>query len=221
MRPISWRSSADFRVKVLITVFGNVELLAVAGGFDFCSSMRRLCSDMCARHTALRHIRMDDVAVTYAQTRSVAEWGIQARLTPLRFQGGATTERRSGRIWKVQPVYWNGREMLYVLTFYLPRFLNLCFDEKLVTVFHELYHISPRFDGDIRRFGGACYIHTGSQKSYDRHMAVLAAEYLGTRPSEELLGFLRLSFSELQRKCGGVVGLKIAVPRLLAVREVA
>ena len=205
----------------LNAIFGSEGVWEVAGGFDFCGAMRRLCSDMCTRHAALQHIRMSDVAVTYAQTRSVAEWGIQARLTPLRFEGGATMERRSGRIWKVQPVYWNGQEILYVLTFYLPRFLNLCFDEKLVTVFHELYHISPQFDGDIRRFGGACYIHTGSQKSYDRHMSFLAAEYLGMRPPEELLAFLRLSFSELQRKCGGVVGVKIAVPRLLAVRDAA
>ena len=30
-------------------------------------------------------------------------------------------------------------------------FLDQTFEEKLVTVFHELYHISPAFDGDLRR----------------------------------------------------------------------
>ena len=60
--------------------------------------------------------------------------------------------------------------MLYVMTFCLPRFLNQDFDEKIVTLFHELYHISPAFDGDLRRHGGRYQVHTHSQKNYDEEM---------------------------------------------------
>ncbi|MCA9065330.1 MAG: hypothetical protein KDA96_19815, partial [Planctomycetaceae bacterium] len=154
----------------------------MSGRFDFTGAIRLLCEDICMRHPVFQHIRMSEVVVTFAQTRSPVEWGMQAKLTPLRFAGGASTERRGRRIWTVQRVYHHGQEMLYILTFYLPRFLNLSFEEKMVTVFHELYHISPRFDGDIRRFDGACYVHTGSQKNYDRQMAVYAREYLNSRP---------------------------------------
>jgi len=164
---------------------------------------------------------MSQVAVTFAQTRSPVEWGIQARLTPLRFEDGAVTERRKGRWWTVQRVYHQGQESLYILTFFLPRFLNLSFEEKLITVFHELFHISPEFNGDIRRFEGSCYMHTGSQKSYDRQMAVFADEYLRMKVSEELVRFLRYSFGELQSHCGDVVGLRIAIPRLIALDKVA
>ena len=53
-----------------------------------------------------------------------------------------------------------GVEMLYILKFYLPRFQNEPFEEKLTTIFHELWHISSDFNGDIRRHSGRCYVHT-------------------------------------------------------------
>ena len=166
-------------------------------------------------------MRMPEVPVTFSQTRSPVEWGVQARLTPLRFEGGASVERRRGRLWTVQRVTHQGCDALYILTFFLPRFLNLSFEEKMITVFHELYHISPQFNGDIRRFGGACYMHTGSQKGYDRQMAVFAKEYLQSQAPEELVRFLRFSFPELQAHCGHVVGLRIAIPRLIPMDKVA
>ncbi len=189
--------------------------------FDFCQAMTLLCEDICRRHPGFRHIRMSEVAVTFAQTRSPVEWGMQARLTPLRFEGGAVVERRRGRLWTVQRVYQQGKEALYILTFFLPRFLNLSFEEKLITVFHELFHISQNFDGDIRRFEGACYMHTGSQKIYDRQMDIYAKEYLRMHAPEELVMFLRYNFTELQFRCGAVVGLRIAIPRLIPMGKVA
>lgn len=189
--------------------------------FDFCKAMTALCRDVCVRHPEFRHVRMEEVAVTFAQARSPVEWGVQARLTPLRFEGGSRVQRRNGRLWTVQRVIHEGRECLYLLTFLLPRFLNLCFDEKLVTIFHELYHISPEFNGDIRRFGGACYVHTGSQRNYDRQMAVFAREYLALGSPEHLLSFLRHDFSGLEQTRGAVVGLRISIPRLIPMDKVA
>jgi predicted metallopeptidase len=189
--------------------------------FDFCRAMTALCEDISRRHPEFRHIRMPEVGVSFAQTRSPVEWGMQARLTPLRFEGGARTEIRKGREWAVQRVYHRGQEALYLLTFFLPRFLNLSYREKLITVFHELFHISPEFNGDIRRFSGACFIHTGSQKRYDQQMAVFAEQYLQLNAPEELLRFLQVSFRELQAQCGSVVGVRIAIPRLIPVGKVA
>ena len=187
--------------------------------FDICTALRRLCEDISRRHAAFQHIDMKRVAVTYAQTRSAVEWGMQAKLTPMRFEGGTMSCLRDGQSWGAQRVYQDGREMLYILTFYLPRFLNLSFDEKIVTVFHEMYHISPRFDGDIRRFDGACYMHTGSQAAYDQQMAVYAKEYLAGLPQEMFPAYLQWDFQELRRRYGDVVGRKLAIPRLIALDE--
>lgn len=166
-----------------------------------------------------RHVDMNRVAVTYAQTRSPVEWGMQAKLTPMRFEKGAMTCVREGRRWGAQRLYQDGKEMLYILTFYLPRFLNLSLEEKLVTVFHELYHISPAFDGDIRRFAGSCYMHTGSQADYDRQMAVYTKEYLAQLPKEQFPEYLQYDFAGLRRHYGMVVGLRLTVPRLIDLGE--
>ena len=183
--------------------------------FRFCAAMRRLCEEICRRHAVFRHIDMSRVAVSWAQTRSPVDWGLQAKLTPMRFERGDTTCVRNGQKWGVQRLYQDGEEMLYILTFYLPRFLNQSFDEKLVTVFHELYHVSPLFDGDIRRFDGACYVHSGSQAEYDRRMSVYAGEFLADLPGERFPGFLKCDFAELKRRYGAVVGLQLSVPRLI------
>lgn len=159
--------------------------------------------------------------MTYAQTRSAVEWGMQAKLTPMRFVGGALTEVREGQKYTVQRLFHDGQEMLYILTFYLPRFLNLSYTEKLVTVFHELYHVSPDFDGDIRRFAGHCYMHTGSQVNYDRQMEKYVRQYIRMKPPAGLRTFLKHDFNSLRTGYGPVVGLRLPVPRLIPVDDAA
>lgn len=197
------------------------EALLNGQSFDFCVAMERFCEDVCLRHREFRHIDMSRVVVTFAQTRSPVEWGMQAKLTPMRFERGATTQRRGGKVWTVQRLFHKGHEMLYMLTFYLPRFLNLSYSEKLVTVFHELYHISPDFNGDIRRFEGACYMHTGSQAGYDRQMEIFVQQYLRMKAPPALRGFLRYDFQGLRKARGAVVGLRLPIPRLIPVEDAA
>jgi len=187
--------------------------------FDFTSAMLRLCEDVTCRLDEFLHIDMSLVAVTFAQARRRALHGLQAKLTPMRFEGGSLTTRRHGRLWTVQRLYQEEREMLYILTFYLPRFLDQSFQEKMITVLHELYHISPRFDGDIRRMDGRYHVHSHSQREYDLHMEELVRKYLDLQPPEELYGFLRSKFRSLHRHHSGVVGLQVPIPKLIPVSE--
>ncbi len=183
--------------------------------------MRDVCIDITQRHREFRHIDMADVSIAFAQARRNVTYGLQAKLTPMRFEQGSRFTVRDGEEWTVQKLIVDGREMLYILTFYLPRFLNLSFQEKLTTIFHELYHISPKFDGDIRRFEGHFYVHSHSQAEYDAQMDVFAAEYLANDPPRDMLEFLRLDFRELQARYGSVVGVQIPIPRLIPVRKTA
>ncbi|HVV99901.1 MAG TPA: hypothetical protein VHB77_06160 [Planctomycetaceae bacterium] len=189
--------------------------------FDFTRAMSRLCVDVTARLPEFEHVRMEHVAVTFAQARLRVAHGLQAKLTPMRFADGALTTQRNGRHWTVQRLFQGDREILYILTFYLPRFLDHSFREKMVTVLHELYHISPEFNGDIRRLEGRCHVHSHSQKGYDEHMAQLADQYLRLRPPRELYDFLRLNFRTLHRRHGGVVGLRVPIPKLVALPKSA
>jgi len=183
--------------------------------FDFTAAMSRLCDDITCRLDDFLHIDMSRVAVGFAQTRSRALHGLQAKLTPMRFEGGTLTTQRSGRTWTVQRLYHSEREMLYILTFYLPRFLDQSFREKMITILHELYHISPRFDGDIRRFEGRYHVHSHSQQEYDAEMDRLATHYLDMRPDPSLYSFLRHNFQTLSKLHGGVLGLQFPVPKLV------
>lgn len=189
--------------------------------FDFSAAMYRLCEDICDRLTEFEHIRMPEVAVTFAQTRSRVMHGMQAKLTPLRFENGSVVTERYGKQWTVPRLHHNSRELLYILTFYLPRFFGHSLREKLITVVHELYHISPDFNGDIRRFGGRYHAHSHSQKEYDEYMGLLADHYVMQRPPVHLTEFLGFSFADLQARYGGVVGLKVPIPKLIPLSKSA
>ena len=192
-----------------------------AGPFDFTSAMRRLCEDITQRLAEFEHVRMEQVAVTFAQARRRVSYGLQAKLTPLRFEGGELVTRRRGKMWTIQRWYAGDVEMLYILTFYLPRFLEQSFREKLITVMHELYHIGPGFDGDIRRLPGHYHVHSHSQKEYDRQMDYLVDRYLATNPPEALYRFLRITFRELTAHHGSVVGIRVPIPKLLPLSKSA
>jgi predicted metallopeptidase len=183
--------------------------------FRFCDRIRQLCADVIARCEPLRHIDVSRLLIGLTQARSGRPYGLQARVTPLRFHGGCLVRVRRGVRYQVQRYVVNGREMLYLVTFCLPRFLDQDFDDKLITIFHELYHISPAFDGDLRRHNGRYSVHSHSQRRYDEHMAHLARAYLNDGADPNLHAFLRLDFAQLEQRHGSVVGVVVPRPKLL------
>jgi hypothetical protein len=190
--------------------------MATMEGFNYTQQIRHVAADMVSRLPELGHIDLDRVAVAVCQTRKPVQHGIFASLTPLRFAGGSATTIRRGRPHGIQRVQGpDGREMLYILSFYLPRFQDLVLREKLITVLHELWHISPSFDGDIRRHAGRYHAHSHSQAEYDREMGVLADRWLAQQPQDELWSFLREDFRQLSARHSRIVGLRIRRPRLL------
>lgn len=189
--------------------------------FDFTSAMRLLCQDIAMRCPTFHHVRMEQIAVTFAQARRSVQHGLQAKLTPMRFEHGELVTNRRGRQWTIQRLFRGDVEMLYILTFYLPRFLEHSFREKMITVMHELYHISPVFDGDIRRLPGHYHVHSHSQCEYDQQMAVIVDEYMAQRPDPDVFGFLQYNFAELRRRHGGVVGVQVNIPKLIPTLKTA
>jgi hypothetical protein len=185
-------------------------------GFDFTAHVRRVCVDVVDRLPELSHIDLARVAIAFCQTRKRVSHGIYASLTPMRFKNGSLVTRRSGRWYTLQRLFdEQRREQLYILSFYLPRFMEVGLREKISTIIHELWHVSPNFDGDVRRHAGRCYAHTGSQRNYDAQMNDLADRWLATGPPEEVYRFLKLSFRELQADHGRVIGTKIRRPTLI------
>lgn len=185
--------------------------------FDFSSAMHHLCKDIAQRCEAFAHLDLSRILFTITRARTGAKHGLQAKVTPLRFEGGAIDTLHRGAAYQVQRFVVNNREMLYLVSFCLPRFMNRDFHDKLVTVFHELYHISPEFDGTIRRHEGRYATHTSSQKQYDAHMAKLVKKYLANDADEFRNHFLRLSFAQLCQRHGSIIGNHLPRPKLIRV----
>lgn len=185
--------------------------------FDLSRALRLLSEDIIAKTPTLAHIDVSRLLFSITRARNGRGHGLQARVTPMRFRTGALATIHRGNAYQVQRFIVDGREILYLVTFCMPRFINREFEDKLVTVFHELYHISPAFDGDLRRHGGRYMAHTGSQKKYDAHMAKLAKTYLKNGADDSRLAFLRLSFAQLCRRHGSVIGLHLPRPKLVRV----
>lgn len=185
-------------------------------GFDVTGAIRQVCTDISRRLPEMSHVDMERVAVGVCQTRNRAMYGVFATLTPLRFAGGRADKTVRGRVHRIQPlVDGTGREYLYLLNFYLPRFLNLPLEEKLSTIVHELWHIGPAFDGDLRRHEGRCYAHGSSQRKYDALMDRMTQKWLASDPPHHLYEFLESEFDALAAEHGGVRGERWPTPRVI------
>ena len=181
--------------------------------FDYSHHMKSLVADISARCVDFRHIDADRILVGISRARNRRKDGLQAKLMPLKFQGGLRTARADKRTFvEIPKMIHRGHEILYVVYFCLPRFQNLSFRAKMITVFHELYHISPAFNGDIRRFPGRFYQHSHSEKEYDRTVERFSKQYLSDPATKSFTGFLKLDYNELSRIHGEIGGLSVYVP---------
>lgn len=164
------------------------------------------------------HIDPSRIMVCVATTRGGGIHGTYAKIHPLRFKNGDRTtllyRRRSRVVCEIPPVVRDGVEMLYLIYFLVPRFLDLPLRDKLITVFHELYHVSPACDGDIRRFPGKNYAHGSSRKKYNALMEVLVDRYLESLEDSATLAFLDGDTIAIRARYGMLVGRKMAAPKL-------
>ncbi len=180
-------------------------------------SLEKLVADIVGKVEEFSHIDPLRVMLCVSSTKGGGVHGVYAKIHPLRFAGGARSmEVKRGRrsaLLTMPSVIDRQNEMLYVIYFLVPRFFNLPKREKLVTVFHELYHISPRFDGDIRRFPGRNFAHGRSRKRYNALMDELVAAYLSLPGCSGVTDFLDGDLESLRSRYRAVVGRRFPVPK--------
>jgi hypothetical protein len=182
--------------------------------FHYTNAMRDVVRDVVETLEELRHVDLDRVLLSIAQARQSSTHGVYASCYPLRFEGGEREVLHKKRRFRMPTLQHQGHEILYIVYFMLPRFHEeQDYREKLATVIHELYHISPAFNGDIRRFPGKNFAHGHSRELYHAAMRRLADQYLATSPQARDHEFLDRPFSELMEHPGGVVGTCIPRPK--------
>lgn len=181
------------------------------------AEIERLIADISVKHEVFSHIDPSRLMVCINSSRS-SRCGLFAKIHPLRFAGGESVRviKRGRHTYRctMPEITCKGRELFYVIYFAMPRFFERPFRDKLITVFHELYHISPSFDGDIRRFAGRNYAHGGSTKKYNLLMEGYVDEYLQSPSAKELTTFLQYGMGDLRAQYGVIVGKKMAMPKV-------
>jgi predicted metallopeptidase len=189
--------------------------MATSATFDYTAAIAAVCDDICFRVPELRHIDMSRVAVGFSRTKNSEPYGIFASATPLRFENGEPFRQSRGRIWTIQRHFRpDGVECLYILYFYVPRFVELPLSQKLDTIVHELYHVNPLFNGDLRRFSGRRFAH-GSKRQYDQTVSRLVQDWLKHDPPSDLWDFLCYNYRDLVAKYGKLNGTQIPAPRIV------
>jgi hypothetical protein len=168
----------------------------------------------------LSHIRPGQILHGVSQARTRSRYGVYAQCHGLRFKHGRREHPAGdGHVWQWPVIKVRGQEILYYITYFLPRFLDQAPRERLHTLLHELYHVSPKFNGDLRRFAGRNEFHGNN---FDATVDVLLEQAM---PHIELerFPFLVYNFDELAARHGGVVGNKLRRfnPRRVRAEEIA
>lgn len=175
--------------------------------------MTLLVEDIVKTLPVFDHICTKNIFVAVSPSNGSSN-GVVAKLRPLRFEGGWRTKTVRGIEYLIPEININSNYILYVVYFHLPRFLNHgSHKNKVSTVIHELYHISPLFNGDVRRLAEKNYAHGNSKKSYERIIDYYTDKYINSTKHPELSVFLKYDYSELKHRAGAVYGDMIRIPR--------
>jgi hypothetical protein len=175
-------------------------------GYNLTDDVSLLVHLLAKRVPALAHLRPGQLLHGVSQARTRSKYGIYAQCHGLRFKHGRREHKtRDGFAWQWPIIKVRGQEILYYITYFLPRFLDQPPRERLNTLLHELYHISPKFNGDLRRFAGRNEFH-GSD--FDRQVDALVEEAV-PHVDAARFPFLIHSFEELTARYGGIVGNKL------------
>ena len=182
------------------------------------------CRDVRLRVPALAHLVPERILFALSRSRAAGSHGVYARIVPLRFAGGDRELRRRRRgcleTWRLPELHHEGEEILYLIQVMVPRFFRLSRREKLATLLHELYHVSPRCDGDLRRFPGRNYAHGHSRKAFQQQVEALLDGYLATAPPASLLRTFDIREADWQQGLIAIKGLQVPLPRArLVARE--
>jgi hypothetical protein len=202
---------------------------------NYTDLLTRLMADVVRRVPALSFIDMADVLVFARFGRSWASGPLATchclTLPPSEpgyyfwrdRESGAITRRSQPFVMRSPVVTIGGRSVKYLISIALPRFSDqsLAYSRKarfyrraddlwiakLDTVIHELYHISPDYDGirRIERGDGTFYAENHGGRFLEE-VAEMVGTYLDSGPDPLTYGFLRHNFEVLERGFGGILG---------------
>ena len=147
---------------------------------NFNKVVRALLEDISTRMVEFSHVKPARILVVAGEARRSS----RATVKPLTFTGGKSLDVLGRR----KPVVRiHGKRMLYSITLRPLFFRGSTPKARIATLLHELYHISPRFDGTLdeeRR-------HVAMGKNFEKGLRPLVRRYLKQCPPELWAAFGR------------------------------
>lgn len=138
------------------------------------------------------------ILVCCASNRKDYKGATYGKLLPLRFKDGSEIIKHNGKFYTIPKVKFNNTELLYIIYLYIPKFFNLSARDKINVMFHELYHINPDFNGDIRRMGEFKSAHGHSRKSFEEKYIEYSDNFYKTVQNASYYNFLLMSSEEIR-----------------------
>ncbi|MBN2158024.1 MAG: hypothetical protein JW807_01420 [Spirochaetes bacterium] len=183
------------------------------GEINLSQALTAVISEIVRSSASLAHIDVGRLLVCVGSNKKNGRGGLYGKLIPLRFENGSEFQKYRGRYYTIPRITHNGMHCLYIIYFYMPRFFDLPWDEKLRVMFHELYHISPMFDGDIRRMGAVRVAHGRSKKHFDSLYAAELEQFITLVRGTAVHDFLAMDVKSLFRRYKRVNGIRMKSPK--------
>ncbi len=160
-----------------------------------------------------KHIDINRILVCAASNRKNSRGGTYGKLVPLKFKDGDSILKYRSKYYTIPKIINNGIPLLYIIYFYIPKFFDLPPLEKLRVVFHELYHISDKFNGDIRRMGEMKKAHGFSTKRFNSLFDKELQSFYDYISKTSYMDFLEMDTASIWDKYRKVYCRRIKVPK--------
>jgi len=156
--------------------------------------------DMINSTDEFKSFDLNKILLCCASNRKDARGAIYGKLLPLRFKDGSEVIKHNNRFYTIPRVKFGNTEILYVIYLYIPKFFNLSARDKVNVMFHELYHINPEFNGDIRRMGKFKAAHGHSRKSFEEKYIEYADVFFEKIQNTPYYNFLQMNSNDIQNQ---------------------
>ena len=177
-------------------------------------------ADLIIHQTSIfKHIDKNRILICLSSNRGNRRGGTYGKLVPLRFKDGSESLQYRGKIYAMPKVVNNKINQLYIVYFYFPKFFDIDPYQKLRVIFHELYHISPEFNGDIRRMGKVKASHGHSKKQFDSLFENELKTFYKYISKSEYINFLRMNGKSIHKNYHNVYCRRMKVPKPVIIEQ--
>ena len=175
--------------------------------------------DMIERTEEFRLFDINRILVCCSTNRNTSRGGIYGKLVPLKFENGSEIIKHKSYYYSIPRLTVNNIDILYVIYFYIPKFLDLPAEKKIDVMFHERYHINPDFNGDIRRMGKFKKAHGHSRKSFDEKYKEYAESFYSYIKNTPFIKFLEMDTKTLKNEFPELSYRRMKVPKPVRINK--